>query len=616
MLKWLPFLLYPMLCLFSCGDSQQEFTVEGIANTHQQLDSLSTDSILPTLKKLELALSTNELLPDSLRAENNYRIGLHYKKLNKLDSAAIFFHLAVDFVNDSIKNDRQIHYFESAFDTQYNLGIYANCFTISEKFKSLLDPERQFYWLSLAYYWEERVHVLRQDYNKALSTNEERIKIAKEKDTVNLLPEALLAKADLLYYSFTKKQEASSILESLIKEEAKWSPISKRRIYTNYGVYKYYAGEFQEAYELYLKALVNAKQVESGPKVNGIANCYNNIAEVLLDLKRYEAARKYMDSTRLLGVDNLNKGAQKSLLNYELRLAVESSKNSSSVREIHQEIYNHQDEIYRLQSESELLELTKANQREKILLQEKQVSEIENLKLQTRSIILIVTLILLTLIGLLFYGQRKLKFEKQSLQLQQRLFRSQMNPHFTYNTLYAIQNEIRKNPKNAEDYLVKFSRLLRLILENSMNNYVLLEKEIEAIRKYLDLQLIRSPDKFSYDIIFKNFEEDEFVFIPPMLLQPIIENSIEHGFSDIDYPGKLTISLTIKDQFIDCCIEDNGKGLQVSKQHDKQSASTQLITEFLQKATKQNFVIEDKKNSSETGILVQFLIPYKLTEDD
>jgi LytS/YehU family sensor histidine kinase len=216
------------------------------------------------------------------------------------------------------------------------------------------------------------------------------------------------------------------------------------------------------------------------------------------------------------------------------------------------------------------------------------------------------------------YGRRKLKFEKQSLQLQQRLFRSQMNPHFTYNTLYAIQKEIKTDPKSAESYLLKFSRLLRLVLENSMSNYVLISKELEAIQKYLDLQLIHSPNKFSYEVNLVNMEEDELIFIPPMLLQPLIENSIEHGFTGIDYPGKLNLTLTLKDSFVHCSIDDNGKGLQKGNNSEKQSASTKLIQDFLKRSTKKGFSIFNKKDldPEKSGILVEFLIPYKFTEND
>ena len=202
--------------------------------------------------------------------------------------------------------------------------------------------------------------------------------------------------------------------------------------------------------------------------------------------------------------------------------------------------------------------------------------------------------------------------------MQQRLLRSQMNPHFTYNTLYAIQNHIKTDQDGAVKYLLKFSRLLRLILENSMQNYVALESELESLKKYMDLQLLRFPRKFTYDVQLNDLEEDELLFIPPMLMQPFVENSIEHGFHNMDDQGTISISLTRKKKFLECKIEDNGQGKVASNNKGKRSASTQLIANFLEKATKQKVQIQNKADieTNESGMIVTFLIPFKLTEDD
>ncbi|MDC8003038.1 histidine kinase [Aureisphaera galaxeae] len=618
MRRFSPFFLCAILCMFGCHQKKKEsYTIDEIHSLHKRIDSISEDSVYPLLKNLERAHLSLPSYPDSLRAENNYLLGRYFQKRRELDSAALYFYNAIDMVKDSMTREREGYYFMEAFDTQYDLGLYGNCFPISEKFKSILNPDDQYYWLSLAHYWEERVYLLKKDYDNALAASKERVAIARTKDTLNL-PEALIGQADILYYNFGRKEEAFSILESLIEKEDDWVPVSKRRIYTNYGVYKYFDGDYQAAFQLYLKALENAKLVSGKEKVSGIGNCYNNIAEVLLDLKQYDGARKYLDSTRLLGLKNLRKNIQKSLLNYELRLALENTRSSSVVREIQQEISDHQDELYRLQIESELLDLTKANEREKVLLKEKQASEIRTLKLQNRSILLLISIGLLSIIGFLFYQSRKLKFEKQSLQNQQRLLRSQMNPHFTFNTLYAIQNQIKKAPDEATQYLLKFSRLLRLFLENSMGDYIALEKEIDSLKKYMDLQLMRTPVPFEYEIHYINMEEDELLFIPPMLLQPFVENSIEHGFSGIDYTGKIDITLTLEGKFIACSIEDNGKGLIDSEKEQKDSASIRLISNFLKKSTKKDLKITDKNtiNPQEHGLLIRFLIPFKLTEHD
>ena len=198
--------------------------------------------------------------------------------------------------------------------------------------------------------------------------------------------------------------------------------------------------------------------------------------------------------------------------------------------------------------------------------------------------------------------------------MQQRLLRSQMNPHFTFNTLSAIQDHFKQDKEGASSYLVKFSRLLRLILENSTRNYVPLESELEAIEKFMDLQLIRFPNLFIYDIELTNLERDDLVFIPPMLLQPFIENSIAHGFSGINRKGEISIKLELKEEFISCIIEDNGKGISDSGEIRKNTTSTRLISDFLRKATGKSLLISNKRD--EQGVVVSFLIPFKTTEND
>lgn len=618
MLKYSFLLICFLLLLLGCQNKDiPKLSALEIANTQKTIDSISPDSAYRVLSRIQKILKTKESFPDSLRAQNNYLLGNFYKNKSNIDSAAIYYHNATDFVNDTLMNNRESMYFYSAWEAYSSLGLFGNCFTITENYKSKLNTEKNYRSLSWAYFWDQTTHIQMGEYDKALEIIEKRVEIARTKDPKSL-PSALAGQADFMYSYLNKKDDAIQILDELIAKPDELLHSDKRQIYTNYGVYMYYANDFIKALDYYQKGLESAKLEYNPNSLNEIANCYNNIAEVSLDLGRYEQAKKYLDSVKLLGVANLGRDKQKALLDYELRLAVETNKNTESTRQVLDEIYNHQDDAYKLKSKNELIALSKVNEREKVLLQEKQVDQIEKLKLQTRSIILFVSLILLSVVGLLFYGRRKLKFEKESLQMQQRLFRSQMNPHFTYNTLYAIQNEIKKDQKSAEQYLVKFSRLLRLILENSMSSYVLLEKELEAIKKYMDLQLMRMPGKFTYTLELSNMEEDEMVFIPPMLLQPIVENSIEHGFKEIDYLGNITIKMALEDKFIHCSIEDNGVGFSKFNSNHKQSASSSLISDFLVKSTKQRFKVIEKnqENYNETGLITQFLIPYKLTEYD
>ena len=110
-------------------------------------------------------------------------------------------------------------------------------------------------------------------------------------------------------------------------------------------------------------------------------------------------------------------------------------------------------------------------------------------------------------------------------------------------------------------------------------------------------------------------EEDDFIFIPPMLLQPFVENSIEHGFSDIESGGLIMLTFTKKDTHVLCTIRDNGKGISSVKSTFKDSISVKLIADFLKKSTKKDISIETN-TQSETGVLVTLAIPYKLSDEN
>ncbi len=163
-----------------------------------------------------------------------------------------------------------------------------------------------------------------------------------------------------------------------------------------------------------------------------------------------------------------------------------------------------------------------------------------------------------------------LKKEKNNVELEQKLLRSQMNPHFIFNSLTSIQNYVlEKETSKANRYLAKFSKLLRLILDNSRNNYITLNQEIQTIEHYLLLQKIRYGDKFEYYLDVDEAIEEQYIAIPPMLTQPFIENAIEHGFQPIDYKGILNVRFRLIDKELEIIVEDNGIGIDTAKRLKK-----------------------------------------------
>jgi ligand-binding sensor domain-containing protein/signal transduction histidine kinase len=168
--------------------------------------------------------------------------------------------------------------------------------------------------------------------------------------------------------------------------------------------------------------------------------------------------------------------------------------------------------------------------------------------------------------------KRFLEYQKKTNELEQKALQLQMNPHFLFNSLNSIQSFVLRNDiDNAIRYLSKFSQLMRRTLNHSKESTIPLQDELEAIRLYLDIELLRFENKFEYSIELDEHIDEQFVEIPPMILQPIVENAIHHGLMHRESGGKLLISLKAFDQGIRIVVEDNGIGRTRSAELRRQS---------------------------------------------
>lgn len=142
-------------------------------------------------------------------------------------------------------------------------------------------------------------------------------------------------------------------------------------------------------------------------------------------------------------------------------------------------------------------------------------------------------LVLLAIIATLSISQMRIKERRNSVELKQKLLRTQMNPHFIFNALTSIQGSVlEKKPHEAADYISKFASLMRMILEHSNEEFITIETEIDILNYYLELQQLRYSHAFDFKIsVLQNNASANVgnILIPPMLAQPFIENAIEHG---------------------------------------------------------------------------------------
>lgn len=181
-----------------------------------------------------------------------------------------------------------------------------------------------------------------------------------------------------------------------------------------------------------------------------------------------------------------------------------------------------------------------------------------------------IMLLLLIAIGSLLYYRNKKQSQQKQETLRQQLLRSQMNPHFLFNALGSIQNYMLSNNANeAAGYLNNFASLTRAILEHSDVESILLEDEIGALHNYIKLEQMRLQNSFSYSIEFEGEIEPEFIAIPPMLIQPFVENAIKHGLKNKENNGVLKITIQDCNDFLKVIVSDNGNGFEEDTTQDK-----------------------------------------------
>jgi ligand-binding sensor domain-containing protein len=168
--------------------------------------------------------------------------------------------------------------------------------------------------------------------------------------------------------------------------------------------------------------------------------------------------------------------------------------------------------------------------------------------------------------------QYKASFDKKLAQTEMAALRAQMNPHFLFNCLNSIKLfTIENNTEHASKYLTKFSRLIRLILQNSQSAKVRLAEELEALQLYTEMEAMRFEEKFTFNIEIDNVPVNS-VTIPPLVLQPYVENAIWHGLMNKEGgDGHLSISLTLDQGFLVCVIEDNGIGIAAAEKMKSKS---------------------------------------------
>ncbi|MDG1332351.1 MAG: tetratricopeptide repeat protein [Crocinitomicaceae bacterium] len=386
------------------------------------------------------------------------------------------------------------------------------------------------------------------------------------------------------------------------------------------------------------KALIYYESTSNKEKIAGV---YHNVGTVFQKQKKYASALKWLNRS----IEKREKFGSKNQIYNTYRVIAEVYKEINNKDEAlkYMELYlDYLDSNTTIQAATKIAELSesyRSEQRERLITlqadsmerarQDQYVSQtkLENGELRNnlQRYIIIAFLIIVVLAGvIIFYrwNQTKIKQERKEAEMSQTLLRAQMNPHFVFNAMSVIQSYIYENDiENSTKFLVNFSRLMRLILENSPKEFIPIRTEVEILNKYLETQKLRFEDRFQFFIETEGELADEFAIIPPMITQPFIENSIEHGQLHTIEGGFIRIRFAKEKGMLNITIEDNGIGRDSSRQNKKSSAHKSMAMEITReridnlnsKYRTEGFMhVEDFDSQTKTGTRVLIALPYNV----
>lgn len=344
--------------------------------------------------------------------------------------------------------------------------------------------------------------------------------------------------------------------------------------------------------------------------ISTLATNYFDKADIYIELKNYSAAKQMADSA----LHFYKLGGTVSFIGETYELQARIAKETGDYKAAYEN-----NELARAINDS----IRNVEKTKQVTELERKYSQVKNENIikeldQTKQLYFFLAIAgLLAALAIAFYlRQQSLKHKKNILETEQRLNRARMNPHFFFNALTALQKfALKGNDGQAmASNLSKFSNIMRETLESTYKEYVTVEQEMEFLNEYLEVQRIRFPQTFSYEVSAAASMDIDEMLIPSMIIQPFIENSIEHGFAGIDYPGDIKVDFKKTGKEILIEITDNGKGLvTVAKENNEHiSRASQIIKDRIyllniKLKTKAGFSIDN--DASGKGVVVKINLP-------
>ncbi|NLU37336.1 MAG: histidine kinase [Bacteroidales bacterium] len=517
------------------------------------IDSATKYTLVNNELAIQYGINATQIASDEfLKANALKQLGLAYKNNQQIDSSLMSFYKAIEIYESIISKK-------------------------SEIYKQV--PEQ----LSTAYNELAEINADNANLNKALEFNDKALAISQKYNLPTRLVYAYLSRSKIFWSMGSIDSSRAACLDGLSIAFDLGNNDLIGRLYNNLGSYFYQKQTWDSCLFYYEKAY-ELKKGSSHEKE--IIPTLNNLGIINYINKNYEQAIDYLKQAEVLSQKHSISISKAISLYYQVNTFLDM-RNIAKAKEAFEAYELASSEYYDLEKKKQIEELDtkyQTAQKENEIKNLQKDNEIKDQRVKAKNRLLILLLVLILLSALLVFLFTKLTQLKnrstqddlkiKNLQIEQKMLRSQMNPHFIYNSLNSIQSFISANESYlAEKYLANFAKLMRGILEHSRKEFVVLDDELELLEIYMQLEKLRFNNKFDYSIKVDQEIESDFIAIPPMIIQPFIENSIKHGFKNIDN-GFIIIDFTISEETIRCTIDDNGIGRKASminniqKQHN------------------------------------------------
>ncbi len=513
---------------------------------------------------------------ETASALNN--LGGFYGNLNQYDEAAKYF-------IEAAKLQTELKDYESVVNCYNNLNVI---FYSQRQFDKVLEYNKKIVSFIPKLRQDNKVAALSGLY---INLSEYYIAIGKELKRTSMIDSGfMLAKESIQY---------SNAINALINIQS---------AYYVYSEYYNIQGNIDSCI-YYAKKSLSEKKFLSQDK---ILKHYHPLIESYIKLKQFDVAKRILDTCNMYP-------ASKTLSNQFFLLerqclVDEGLGDFKSAYLSHVKLMDLKDSMRNLEVNKRVNELETKYQTEIKDAKIKELAQITTIDaLQIRFLVIsIIAIAIVLLILIVLFRQRQLKSKHQIMETELRLNRARMDPHFFFNTLTSLQTLSIENDSNTPIMISKFSKMMRRTLESTYADLISIEDETEYIVQYLQLQQMRYPNKFEYDVQVDETIDSTSVLMPSMVLQPFVENSIEHGFKAISYKGKIRISISNNHQNLHIIVADNGQFTNSEKDGKYPSRATQIVKDrlfLLEKQRKSKAFFEVMQDEELKGYKISIILP-------